>query len=59
MKQLNGIIASPLVELVNKTFQSGIFLIFSKLLRSFQSLKVSHEGQGWQFSQNLYGMNIP
>ena len=25
MKQLNGIIASPLVELVNKSFQSGIF----------------------------------
>ena len=25
MSQLNGIIASPLVELVNKSFQSGIF----------------------------------
>ena len=25
MKQLNEIIASPLVELVNKSFQSGIF----------------------------------
>ena len=26
MKQLNDIIASPLVELVNKSFQNGIFL---------------------------------
>ena len=25
MKQLNDIIASPLIELVNKSFQSGIF----------------------------------
>ena len=40
MKQLNGIIASPLVELVNKSFQSGIFLgIFkiSKVIPIFKS----------------------
>ena len=38
MKQLNYIIASPLAELVNKSFQSGIFpdiAEYSKLLRSF------------------------
>ena len=43
MKQLNDIIALPLVYFVNKSFQSGIFPIFSKLLRLFQSLKVSRD----------------
>ena len=31
MKQLNDIIASPLAELINKSFQSGIFPDISKI----------------------------
>ena len=38
--------ASPLAELINKSFQNGVSKIFSKLLRSFQSLKVSHDPCG-------------
>ena len=41
MRQLNDIIASPLVELLTNHLKAVSFQIFSKLLRSFQSLKLS------------------
>ena len=39
MRQLNDIIASPLVELINKPFQSGIFPAIFKIAKVILILK--------------------
>ena len=39
MKQLNDIVDSPFIELVNKSFQSGIFLDIFKIAKVIPILK--------------------
>ena len=53
MKQSNDIIASPLAELISQ-FEVVSFQIFSKLLRTFQSSKVSHEYSAITIDQYLF-----
>ena len=53
MKQLNDIIASPLAELINKSFQSGIFPDIFKIAKVIPVFKRSHEYSAITIDQHL------
>ena len=58
MKKLNDIIASSLVELVNKSFQSGILPDISKTDKLTPIFKVSHEYSVITIDQHLSSQTL-